>query len=623
MQSTLTLAVILAASSIPLLAATEGGPDDLSCDQWGTEAFFSRADAATTVRCLTTRDPNELADGGAPAWFSAAAHSGDLDVVRLLVETGSDLRSNGGLTPLHAAARHNENSDVLRHLLANGGDVRAVDERGWTPLHHAACWNDSAVVVESLVAAKADVSARDNDGYTPLHLAAGYSGNPDVLKTLVAAGADLGVRTNYGDMPLHVAARSNENVDVVRYLLANMGDVNVRGQGSRTALRYAVESNPSVAIVEALLAGGLDSNDSSGNSLGWTPLHFIAERLHCGGCSDSRKQHLLDTTRGVIMALVAAGADPNVRDDTIFEETPLENVFSEADASIMATFIEAGAEIEPDYTRRASSNEDPGVMQALIDAGADVAEFGVPTLLAVAKFNHNPDVVDVLLAAGVDIRGRDEHGQNALHHAAKWRSRSSMIRKLVAAGANLEARDRDGNTPLHAAALWSDGERHAAESIAALLDLGANPVARNAQGRTPWDVAQNNEALNGTDAYWQLNDARFAAPQPPGGGANQVAPGPPATSAATPSRTCEIPGYPRPSNVEDLGLSWCGSNVGFQRRAFALQAAGAWCAIVGGSSSSADQVTTRHREINANCDRLEAMQSPGTPQCRCPTGYRP
>ena len=39
---------------------------------------------------------------------------------------------------------------------------------------------------------------------------------------------------------------------------------------------------------------------------------------------------------------------------------------------------------------------------------------------------------------------------------------------------------------------------------------------------------------------------------------------------------CEIPGYPKPpGGVKNLGLSWCPASVGFQVRAFALQAAGA------------------------------------------------
>ena len=106
-----------------------------------------------------------------------------------------------------------------------------------------------------------------------------------------------------------------------------------------------------------------------------------------------------------------------------------------------------------------------------------------------------------------------------------------------------------------------------------------------------------------------------AGPRPPA----QAVPAPPPREA----RACEIAGYPTPTNVQGLGLSWCGSSVGFQRRAFALQAAGAWCDIDIGSSSTTEQVAARHREIDAACDRLDAMQSSGIPPFQCPAGYRP
>ena len=85
-------------------------------------------------------------------------------------------------------------------------------------------------------------------------------------------------------------------------------------------------------------------------------------------------------------------------------------------------------------------------------------------------------------------------------------------------------------------------------------------------------------------------------------------------------RACEIPGYPRPADVANLGLDWCPADVGLQFRAFALQAAGAWCAISGGSSSTPDQIATRHAEIHETCDRLESLDVEG---CQCPDGYRP
>ena len=55
-----------------------------------------------------------------------------------------------------------------------------------------------------------------------------------------------------------------------------------------------------------------------------------------------------------------------------------------------------------------------------------------------------------------------------------------------------------------------------------------------------------------------------------------------------------------------------------QVRAFALQAAGAQCAIATASSPTPAQIQALGREINAACDRLAAM---GVSNCRCPPGY--
>ena len=74
------------------------------------------------------------------------------------------------------------------------------------------------------------------------------------------------------------------------------------------------------------------------------------------------------------------------------------------------------------------------------------------------------------------------------------------------------------------------------------------------------------------------------------------------------ARDAEIPGYPNPTNVESLGLNWCGSSVSLQRRAIALQAAGAWCAISGGTSSSPEQVSARHQDINAAVRRARCAR---------------
>ena len=177
--------------------------------------------------------------------------------------------------------------------------------------------------------------------------------------------------------------------------------------------------------------------------------------------------------------------------------------------------------------------------------------------------------------------------------------------------ADVEARDDDGNTPLHIAAKH-DRYGHAGDAIEALLDAGASPTARNAAGQTPWELASGNEELNGSDAYWRLNEARFDEPvqesRRPGSVQPRAAASREQQQAPPPQgRACEIPGYPAPNDVQTLGLGWCGSTVDFQRRVFALQAAGAWFAIGAGTSSTPEQVAARHQEITTLCDQLDAL----------------
>ena len=81
---------------------------------------------------------------------------------------------------------------------------------------------------------------------------------------------------------------------------------------------------------------------------------------------------------------------------------------------------------------------------------------------------------------------------------------------------------------------------------------------------------------------------------------------------------CQVPGYPNPpGGVSNLGFSWCPASVGLQVRAFALQAAGAECAIATGSSSTPEQIEARRREIQAACGQLAAL---GQGNCQCPAG---
>ena len=90
-----------------------------------------------------------------------------------------------------------------------------------------------------------------------------------------------------------------------------------------------------------------------------------------------------------------------------------------------------------------------------------------------------------------------------MHEAARSNTLAN-IQALLDAGADVMARNKYGSTPLHYAV-----KRGKSANIQPLLDAGADAKAKNEEGKTPWDLAQKNEKLKGTKGYWALNDAQY------------------------------------------------------------------------------------------------------------------
>ena len=191
---------------------------------------------------------------------------------------------------------------------------------------------------------------------------------------------------------------------------------------------------------------------------------------------------------------VAAGSDPNARDDSGF--TPLHKAAANStEPAVIARLLDAGADPEAGGDTgltplhvAVGGSASPAVVMALIDAGADLDardNDGYTPLHAAGVRSAWPAVVTALVKAGADVKVRTESGKTPLHVAAGGSASPAMVTALIDAGADLDARDNAGYTPLHVA-----GVRSASPAVVtALVSAGANLEARTELGYTPLHVA--------------------------------------------------------------------------------------------------------------------------------------
>jgi ankyrin repeat protein/mono/diheme cytochrome c family protein len=149
----------------------------------------------------------------------------------------------------------------------------------------------------------------------------------------------------------------------------------------------------------------------------------------------------------------------------------------------------------------AALNNRVEVLQALLDAGADLHatnEAGANALLRAATFE---DKTRLLIARGADVKAHSRFGNTALILAARKPGNSRTVKLLLEHGADPNATNVLGASPLMAAAAAGD-----LDSARALIEAGADVNAKPAMdpigfawggGRTPlmWAAFRGDEAL--------------------------------------------------------------------------------------------------------------------------------
>lgn len=236
--------------------------------------------------------------------------------------------------------------------------------------------------------------------------------------------------------------------------------------GTPPWIRVALFGTPQQ--LSALLDSGLDPNRQTNN--GTTMLMMAAP--------DAEKVRLL----------LRRGANPKTRARSGCDALTIAAAYR-GSAPAVHELLEAGAEVQaPGGVRGrhspllfASMTGDLDNVRLLVEHGAADSA----ALSSAVTFGYD-DVVNALMAAGASASGTESTGINLLHWAV-IADRPNMIPILVKAGVPLNATDENGYTPLMYAATIDFGHT---ESLRALLDAGADPAIRNDEGRTPREQAR-------------------------------------------------------------------------------------------------------------------------------------
>jgi len=331
-------------------------------------------------------------------------------------------------------------------------------------------------------------------------------------------------------------------LDTARWLLARGADPNAWFEakeypGSRLPCLYgATGYNDSPDLARILIDGGaaVDDGESVYHSTEHADLACLRLLLsHKPAIHGNTVRHMLDRedVEGTRL-LLDAGADPagiNARGETALHWA----VWRDRSPEIVRLLLSRGAPIDARridgrtaYAMAVLFGRD-ALATTLRDAGADPALSDVDLYvqacgaaeargdalpasppLTSADAHLLPDLADAgcatgvkgLLAAGIGVQERGEHGATALHFAS-WRGADALVALLLARGADTRVEDRTFHaTPggwLQHGAQFCDAPRgDYAAALRAFLDAGAFvPVAHAPTGRADVDAILREHGL--------------------------------------------------------------------------------------------------------------------------------
>lgn len=245
-------------------------------DNWLPLIHAVKHGKSKTLQRLMYRKPNpaninlEDPDSGmSPLCLALFYNNGP--IARQLMEAGCDLTGKNGdnHTPLILAVKNNDR-DIVWLLLKNRAQPNIVDSKDWSALHYAIKGKnkDIAWLLMTKMTTQANGSLQAKNGLPLLDLALSTN-DLSVAWLLCQHGADIHATDGLGMTALHKACREG-NFPHVRFLLDMGSKIDLKDATNSTALHHSVlrelEDVVDLLASRASHAGGLDEQDDKNNT---------------------------------------------------------------------------------------------------------------------------------------------------------------------------------------------------------------------------------------------------------------------------------------------------------------------------------------------------------------------
>ncbi|XP_065336611.1 putative ankyrin repeat protein RF_0381 [Cloeon dipterum] len=388
-----------------------------------------------------------------------------------------------GRTALHLAAESG-NVDLVKLLLENNADLTLTDLEGKNAIHFA--FEHIGMLQFINEKNRNLVKQRTKDENTILHFLVLSSANReewDEIAPWIIEQVDdtiLNAKNAAGDTPLLLACQTGV-WNVAELLLTRNVGINVADWCGKTALHYAAEKG-NLKLVMLMHEKGADltlTNDEGMNALHHATRHFEILLFIHEKNNDLLKQRL---ENGDTSLHVATGPLPSNSDAILWLVEQCENDLNETNSNGETPFLLACKRMKWNFAKiLLDKNVDINVKDK---NGRTALHYAVSLFRRdIIEDSYAYDLVQELCKRGADLALTDNDGKNAFHHAIENFNMALFIHELN--GDLVKQLLNNGDTSLHLAIKLNKDNRND-KLIIWLVEQGVVDLnAKNASGETP------------------------------------------------------------------------------------------------------------------------------------------